>query len=307
MKRSLLLPLLLLSLDTLRAQEATLPNPDARVLGMGGASMATLSGSHAIYGNSSTAVFSQMPSQVSSSYYGQKYFDYYAVSGYWRFDNANLAQIGWRQFLREKGNHDMAIDLGYSRRVGERWAVGIVARYQHLKRGYDTGDALAVDLSAAWSRPLENVGSYSVVRVGAKLANVGGFVKKLYGMDGEKSGYINSGCDYTLPTNFTAGAALDTFLSDAHEVTVAADLGYCFTPEAVSGFQASVGAEYNLMQLVQLRAGYHYGESSRYCPSYGSVGAGVRFLHLRLDFAYLFAGKNTWLRNAYSISFGLDF
>lgn len=69
----------------------------------------------------------------------------------------------------------------------------------------------------------------------------------------------------------------------------------------------SVGAEYNLMQLVQLRTGYHYGEQRDYYPSYWTVGAGVRILHLRLDFAYLFAKKDTLLRNTYSISFGLDF
>ena len=61
------------------------------------------------------------------------------------------------------------------------------------------------------------------------------------------------------------------------------------------------------MQLVQFRAGYHYGERRDYYPSYASVGAGLRILHLRLDFAYLFAQKNTLLRNTYSISFGFDF
>ena len=226
------------------AQEATLPTPDAKALGMGGVAMTTLSGSHAIYNNSATAIFSQMPSQVSSSYYGQGEFDYYAVTGFCRFDNVNLAQIGWRQYLRERGNNDMAVDLGYSRRLGDRWAVGIVGRYMHLKRPDDTADALAVDLSAAWSMPLENVG---------------------------------------------------------------ADWGYYFSPARVRGFQMSVGAEYNLMQLIQLRAGYHYGERRNYYPTYGSVGAGVRFLHLRLDFAYLIARKETLLHNTYSISFGLDF
>lgn len=102
------------------AQEATLPTPDAKALGMGGVAMTTLSGSHAIYNNSATAIFSQMPSQVSSSYYGQGEFDYYAVTGFCRFDNVNLAQIGWRQYLRERGNNDMAVDLGYSR----AWATG---------------------------------------------------------------------------------------------------------------------------------------------------------------------------------------
>lgn len=273
------------------AQEATLPTPDAKTLGMGGVAMTTLSGSHAIYGNSSTAVLSQMPSQISSSYYGQGDFDYYAVSGFWRFDNINLAQIGWRQYLRRPGNNDMAVDLGYSRRVGNGWAVGIVARYLHLKRPDASADALSADLSAAWARPVD-VGSFSMLRTGAKLGNLGGYF---------------GDSDHTLPMDFTAGVALDTFLTDAHEITVGTDLGYYFTPGEVRGFQLSVGAEYNLMQLFQLRAGYHYGQRRAYYPSYASVGAGVRFLHLRLDFAYLFAKKDTFLHNTYSISFGLDF
>ena len=139
--------------------EATLPSPDAKAIGMGGLMMTTLSGSHAIYNNSAMAVFSRMPSQISSSYYGQEDIDYYAVSGFCRFDNVNLAQIGWRQYLREHGNNDMAVDLGYSRRMGDNWALGIVARYMHLKRPEISADALAVDLSAAYQLPLENVGS----------------------------------------------------------------------------------------------------------------------------------------------------
>ena len=171
-------------------------------------------------------------------------------------------------------------------------AVGVVARYMHLKRPETSADALAVDLSAAWSHPLENVGSYSTLRAGAKLGNLGGYLRDT---------------EYTLPMDFTVGAALDTFLTDAHEITVGTDLGYYFSPSAVRGFQMSLGVEYNLMQLIQLRAGYHYGERRDYYPSYGSVGAGVRFLHLRLDFAYLIAKKQTLLHNTYSISFGLDF
>ena len=272
------------------AQEAMFPTPDAKTLGMGGVAMTTLSGSHALYGNSATAAFSLMPSQISSSYYGQDESDYYAVSGYWRFDTFNLAQIGWRQCLRERGNNDMAVDLGYSRRIGDRWAVGVVARYMHLKRPGDvTADALAADLNAAWMAPVE-IGSFSTVRAGAKIANLGGWF---------------GGGDRSLPMSFTDGAALDTFLTDAHEITVGADLGYRFSPGAMRGFMLSAGAEYNLMQLVQLRAGYHYGELRGDDPSYASVGAGFRFLHLRLDFAYLFTAKHT--PDIYSISFGFDF
>ncbi len=274
------------------AQEATLPTPDAKAIGMGGVMMTTLSSSHAIYNNAAIALFSMTPSQVSSSYYGQGSFDYYAVSGSCRIGHANLVQAGWRQYLRERGNNDMAVDMGYSRRINERWAIGVVARYLHLRRPDVSADALAADLSVAYQLPLENIGSYSSLRAGAKLANLGSYLNRT---------------DYILPMDLTAGVALDTFLTDAHEITVGTDLGYYFYPKGVRGFQLSLGMEYNLMQLVQFRAGYHYGEQRYYYPSYWSIGTGVRILHLRLDFAYLFAGKETLLHNTYSLSFGFDF
>lgn len=274
------------------AQEATLPTPDAKAIGMGGVAMTSVSSSHAIYNNAASAVFSLSPAQISSSYYGQGSFDYYAVSGSYRFDNTNLIQAGWRQYLRGGGNTDMAVDLGYARRLDEHWALGVVARYLHLSRPDISADALAADLSAAYQLPLENIGSYSTLRAGAKLANLGAYLQQT---------------DYNLPMDLTAGVALDTFLSDAHEITVGADLGYYFYPKDVRGYQMSLGVEYNLMQLVQFRGGYHYGEQRYYYPSYWSAGVGVRILHIRLDFAYLFAKKDTLLHNTYSLSFGFDF
>ena len=71
MKRLVTLLAALAALQTYAQRiEATLPSPDAKSLGMGGVMMTTLSGSHAIYNNSATAIFSHTPSQVSSSYYG---------------------------------------------------------------------------------------------------------------------------------------------------------------------------------------------------------------------------------------------
>ncbi len=292
MKHFALILLALFAAAPASAQQTLLASPDAKCLAMGGAVMALPAGSHAIYGNSSMAVFSRHPVQISASYCGQKEFGHYAVTGHWRFDNANLVQAGWRQFMRRSGGDDMVLDAGYSRRIGERWAVGVVGRYLRLKNTMGSDDALAADLSASWVLPLERVGSYSTLRAGARLGNLGGFF---------------SGSEGVLPTDLAAGAALDTFLTDAHEITVAADLGYLFTPRRVRGFRCAAGIEYNLMQLVQLRTGYHFGRKDDFFPSFASVGAGVRILHLRLDFAYLFAAKDTPLRNVYSLSCGLDF
>ena len=293
MKRISALIVLLTLGGTLRAQEASLPLSDAKAMAMGGLSTTLLAGSHTIYTNAAAAVFATTPGQLSSTYLAPEGDDFYSVSGFWRLGQVHAIQAGWRQYLREKSNSDMALDLGYAYRINERWAVGLAGRYLHLRRPAGvTFDALAVDLSMLYALPLENLGSYSTLRVGGKLANLGGYL--------DHSGL-------RLPMSATAGVALDTYITDAHEVTVGTDLGYCFTPQQTRGFELSVGAEYNLMQLFQLRAGYLYGEDRIYSPNFASVGAGVRFMHLRLDFAYLFAADSSPLRDTYCISFGLDF
>ena len=274
------------------AQEYSLPAIDARTLAMGGVEMTSVAGAHTLYNNAAMTAFSPFPARISTSYYGQADFDYYGVSGYLRWGGNQLVQAGWRQYLREKGNNDSAFDLGYTQRLGENWAVGLVGRYMRLKRYEESAEALAVDLSVAWQHGVETIGEYSWLRMGAKLTNLGGFL---------------GNTEYDLPMNLKTGVALETFLSDAHQVTVGLDLGYCFTPSAVRGFEAALGAEYTLMQLIRLRAGYHLGESRFYNPSFGSLGAGISLLHMRVDFAYLLAEKDTLLRNTYSISFGLDF
>ena len=274
------------------AQESAYFSPDAKSLGMGGLTMTVSGASHALYDNPAMAAFSNAQAQISSSYNRHDGTDFYAVSGIGQFGQNNFAALGWRQYLYATDNHDMLVDAGYVRRIGPEWGIGIVARYTHRKHPDATANALACDLSTAWSHPLENIGAYSTLRVGAKIANLGGYFGEV---------------EYELPMTGTMGIAWDTYITDAHEITVGTDFGYVFNPSDVRGFQWSVGAEYNLTQFVQFRAGYHYGEHRDYNPCYTSVGAGVRFLHLRLDFAYLIAAKESILRNTYCFSFGLDF
>ena len=292
MKRMLLTLFALATFTLVEAQESALPTIDAQTLGMGGVSMTSTSDAHALFNNAAMASFSLFPAKLSTSYYGQADFDYYGISGYWRFNPNNTLQLGWRQYLREKGNNDSALDVGYGRRLGERTSLAVTGRYLMLKRYEEKSEALAVDLAAAYVQPLTDWKHYSTLRLGAKLSNLGGFLGH---------------SELDLPMEVKAGAALETFFSDQHQLTVGADLGYYFTPSDVRGFQAALGAEYNLMQLIQLRAGYHVGERKDYYPSFFSLGAGIRILHIRVDFAYLIAEKESLLRNTYSISFGLDF
>lgn len=279
---------MVLAIGHVSAQEAFM-SLDAKSLGMGSVVTTTLSDSHAIYNNAAAVVFSPYQAQLSSSYFSQDGYNNFNVSGFARIKNSNFLQVGWRQYRKD----NMAVDLGYSRRVNEKWAVGIVARYCHSKLADGgTADALAVDLSALYALPLENIGQQATLRVGAKLSNLGGYL---------------ADAPFDLPMNATLGAAFDAFITDAHEVTVGVDVGYYFAPAYLRSMQGAVGVEYNLMQLFQVRGGYHFGEKTMYNPNYASVGAGVRFMHLRLDFAYLFAQEDSPFNKTYSLSFGLDF
>ncbi len=295
MKRLGLLLLACTAFLTAQPQELPTMSLDAKSMAMGGVATTTLAASHAVFNNAASAPMSPMQAQLSASYLMLEEYNCYTVSGFCNIASRNSLLAGWRQFRHAPGDNDMMIDLGYARRFGERWSLGIVARYTHLRRpDVSNNDALAADLSALYLLPLEEVGYYSNLRFGAKLSNLGGwFNAPLQGK--------------MLPVGLTVGAAFDTFITDAHEITVAADLGGYFNPAHIRSFQGSVGAEYNLMQLVQFRCGYHYGGDTAYSPNYGSFGAGIRFLHLRLDFAYLVAEKHSWAHNACSISFGFDF
>lgn len=282
--------------SAVRAQyDMLILNPDARSSGMGGVAMTNIGSSHAIFGNASAALFSRIPFQISSTYSGHDGGNYYAVSGYGRIGARSVLEAGWRMF-DYRGGSDMAFDASYSRFVIPSVALGITARYvRYNPDAAAANHALAVDLSTSCRLPLPALPENSALVLGAKLANLGGYLTR--SVEGS----------HLLPVNLKVGAALDWWIRDAHEVTLAADYGYYFTPSAVSGSEISVGVEYNLMQLIRFRGGYHVGQRSRYYPNYGSVGVGLRFMHVRLDLSYLFASRSSALHNAYGLSFGFDF
>ncbi len=275
-----------------RAQEQELSgfSPDAKSLAMGGVAVTQFSASHTLYNNAAVTPFQPVRMQLSSSYCAPNGKDGYAVSGYYNIAPRHSVLAGWRQFRHARGIGDMMVDAAYAFRPGERWAAALTGRYTHLRRAQAPEDALAVDLSALYMMPF-GASERNSLRIGAKLANLGGYL-------GDSA--------YELPVTLTAGAAVGSFITDAHGVTVAVDLDYAFGETAARGFGCSAGIEYNLMQLIQIRCGYHYGERS-VDPDYVSVGAGMRFLHLRLDFAYLLAGRDTWRHNLWNLSFGFDF
>lgn len=275
-----------------QAQFGLFPSSDVKSLGMGGVEMTTLSGSDVIYNNAALSAFGRSGAQFSALYYGNKE-NYYALTGAARVGR-NTLLVGWRYYSFEMAGHDMSLDFGYARQLNDKWSVGATAHYMRLDNFVTPRSpiqALSVDLSAAYVLPLENIGVASSLRAGARLGNLGAY-------------FNQSGM--TLPMNLTVGAAFDTYLSDAHQITVAADVGYLFTPASMRSVQMSLGAEYNLMQMIKLRAGYH-ANSLDANLNYGSIGAGLQFLWMRFEFAYLFPKHGSPLRSTYGFTFGLVF
>ena len=96
---------------------------------------------------------------------------------------------------------------------------------------------------------------------------------------------------YALPASAALGLGYEMDFAEKHNVNVALDADYYFN----GGLAAAVGAEYTFGGLATVRAGYRYGGNTP-VPSYASVGAGAKFMGIKLDLAYLIgsgAAKNT--------------
>lgn len=94
-------------------------------------------------------------------------------------------------------------------------------------------------------------------------------------------GYI-----YNLPTSAKLGFGYE---GNAGIVSYGAyaDLDYFIYS---GGVGASLGADVCLMDMVSVRAGYHYGNADCVFPSYASLGLGAKFSGISIDAAYLMGG-----------------
>ena len=111
--------------------------------------------------------------------------------------------------------------------------------------------------------------------------------------------------DFDLPTSLSVGGSLFAPIRDSHSLEASLDLGYRFAPSLTKSFGMGIGVEYMLMQMIAIRGGYHLADSDGY--NYGTVGAGLRFMHIQLDFSWLFASQECPWRNTYQVGVGLNF
>lgn len=251
---------------------------------------------------------------------------------YFSLGNIELADYAGNS-LGSFNGHEFSIDFGYSRKLSPNLGLGVALRYINsaLVNGYingvtyKTGNAVAGDVSLFYTDNDKTGGGLSW---GVTLTNLG-----------SKIGYTNDAQNKDfIPANLGLGVAYTSVFDDASKMTFTLDLNKLLVPAApvqsnppnasadsanlaayrsssvmsswlksfadgtnqIKSVQASLGAEYNYMDQFMLRAGYYYESVERGNRKYFSLGVGLRYQSIGIDFSYLVPSGNGITRNPLS-------
>ncbi len=324
--------------------------PDARGAGMGDLGAATDPDVNAQYWNSSKYAFAYSSAGVALSYtpwlrkiVNDIYLanltgymkigkgDNQAVSAslrYFSYGEINSTESG--QTVNSIHPYEFAIDAGYSRKLSEKFSMGVTMRFVRSDLGYSTSgaadaktgaSAFAADISGYYT-------TYPVIgrnecqwSLGFNISNIG---SKVSYEGGERQAF--------LPANLRIGTAFTFPLADYHNLTIGVDANKLLVPakprqqdyvtdgvvdqfkydeayeswknkSSISGIfssfgsdfakriNLSMGAEYVYNQQFFLRGGYYYESAYNGDRQYFGLGAGFSLNVLRLDASYMIATK----------------
>jgi hypothetical protein len=363
-----------LSFTTAQAQDADRINvvtsavpflrisPDARAGGMGDVGIATSPDANASFWNLAKTPFAKSNKSITATYtpwlkdLGLNDVYLASLAGYYKLDDEQALSssiryfsLGNIQFTDFAGNdlqafrpREFSIDFGYSRKLGDKLALGVALRYinSNLAGGqalngvtYKAGNAVAGDISLFhngtdasgkglnWGVTLTNLGSkisytsdalqkdYIPANLGIGIAHTSVFdetSKLTFGLD------INK---LLVPTPPSLGdsAALANYRSKSVIGSWASSFGDAGSfGNELKEFQASIGAEYSYNDQFMLRAGYFYEDKDKGNRKFFTMGAGIKYNVFGLNFSYLIPSGNGVNRNPlsntlrFSLVFDLD-
>jgi hypothetical protein len=257
--------------------------------------------------------------------------------------------LGNIQFTDFNGNElgsghprEFGIDLGYSRKLSDKLSIGLAGRYiySNLAAGYaasgstyQPGKTFAADISLFYHGATEEAGGWNY---GLAITNLGGKIG--YTDNALEKDYIPTdlglGVSYTkvfnednkvmfgldihkllvpvppTPTNPSDPEADSTNLSNYHSDGIVNSWFKSFGGEPqFKTLQFSLGAEYAYQDQFFLRAGYYYEDPTKGDLKYFSVGVGLKYNVMGLNFSYLVPSGSGTNRNPLSntLRFGLTF
>ena len=241
---------------------------------------------------------------------------------------------------------EFSVDLGYTRKLAEKLSIGLAGRYiySNLASGfagtgatYQPGKTFAADVSLFYHGVTEEAGGWNF---GLALTNLGGKIgytnsavdkdyipadlglgasytavfnednKIMFGIDMHKllvpvpPALSNTGNAQTDQTNDSANIVA------YHNKSIPSSWGSSFSGEnQFKSLQFSAGAEYSYQNQFFFRAGYYYEDPSKGDLKYFSVGVGLKYNVMGLNFSYLVPSGSGTNRNPLSntLRFGLTF
>jgi hypothetical protein len=300
-------------------------NPDARSGGMGELGLATSPDAQSGLFNLAKTPFTEARSGIGLNYTpwlaklspGMYMMD---AAGYHRFDTMQAISAAIRYFslgdvdvidysgtqLQTAHPHEYSAELGYSRKLSDRLAIGVTFRYisSTLANGnvngtnYQTGTAFSGDLSLFYSG-LDTKGQGFTA--GGALTNLG-----------TKIGYTNdAGAKDYLPANLGIGVAYTAVFDDNSKIQFGVDANKLLVPSVPSdstgltqyqdysitsswahslsnsAYHFSIGAEYTFLQAFSVRAGYYLESAEEGNEHYLTAGLGLKYGIIGLNFAYI--------------------
>ena len=226
--------------------------------------------------------------------------------------------------LREGRPYEMAVHVGYVRQLSDKWSGSIGGEFilSSLARGLQipatgeqarNGVAGAASLGATYKDELD-IASGADLTVGMSIRHLG-----------SKISYSQAGSRDFLPTNLGVGASLKTYLDDFNSLTFVLEGNKLLVPspqidttdadgngrpdwvdqnpveglfnsfgDADGGFgeemreiNLSAGLEYWYAEQFAARVGYFHEPTTKGGRQYLTLGVGLRYNVLGLDFSYL--------------------
>ncbi|TND07638.1 MAG: hypothetical protein FD123_3190 [Bacteroidetes bacterium] len=223
-------------------------SPDSRSGGMGECGVATSPDANAIHWNASKLAFSDKKMGFGVSYtpwlralvpdINLAYLSFFAKKGkdqaiggslrYFSLGNITFTDVVGNTIGQYKPN-EFAIDFAYSRKLGDRFAGGMAARFIHsnLTGGINVqgaatkaGTSFAVDLSGTYRNDdIKISDKKSVIMAGINISNIG-----------SKISYSNTANKDFIPINLRLGSTLTTHMDDYNDLSFSIDINKLLVP-----------------------------------------------------------------------------
>jgi len=221
---------------------------------------------------------------------------------------------------------ELAVDVTYAHRFGDSFSLGTAVRYissniatNQFSAGQDTraGQAFAVDISAYFKKQTYLLGHDAVLAAGMNISNIG-----------TKMSYADAAEEYFLPGNLKIGGAGTFIIDEENDITIALDFNKLLVPtqplyngdgtiqsgkdpnrsvpsgifgsfsdapggagEEIKEINIASGLEYWYNKRFALRAGYFYENPRKGDRRYFTLGTGIRYNTMELNFSYLLANS----------------